>query len=144
MASIYEMNRDYTGIGSIVLTDGLYLETGLLNIAATSVDVTVGGITSLISVPSGLNYKVSNVRVELLGANTTGSLIASIGTNGSANNIVPATTFTGMNFIGQTWRIPTSGLVDTATSGTTISINITNPVTGSGAIINVFFTGEIV
>lgn len=143
MASEYLMNKVWTGVESITLTKNLYLESGGINNSSPSIDVTLGGISTIGTVPAGRSWDISNIKIQLLGNNITGTLQASIGTNGSANNIVPNTTFTGLASIGQIWRIATAGLVDRANAGDTVSINITNPVTGVGAIVNVFLIGEI-
>jgi len=147
MASSFEKNnQNWTKVESITLSKLLYLEEGLINNSSPSIDVTVGGTTTLLTVPSGITgIDILGFKVILSGNNTVGNLIASIGTNAATyDNILPSTTFTAFNTIGEVWRLPLSGKVHRATPAEVITINITNAVTGVGAIVNVFMIGEIV
>ena len=145
MADTYKMNNGYTGVKSIVLTKLLYLETGQINIASPSVSVETTGPSTIIAVPAGLNFDISSIKFRLSGSNTTGNIIASVGTNAATyDNILPSTTFTGLNTIGETWREQIQGKYARAVGGSTITINITNAVTGVGAILEVYLFGEIV
>lgn len=146
MADTYKMNNGYTGVKSIVLTKLLYLEEGLINNSSPSIDVTTTGNTTLLTVPSGITgIDLSNLKIALLGNNVTGSLVASIGTNSpNFDNILPSTTFTGMNTIGDVWRASLNGLAHRAVPADVITMRVTTSVSGVGAIVNVFMVGEIV
>ena len=146
MADFYKMNNGYTGVDSIVLTKLLYLEEGQINNSSPSVDITTTGETTLLTVPSGITgIDVSNFKFELAGSNTSGALVASIGTNGpNYDNILPPVTFTGFNTIGNVWREATHELTHRAVPADVITIRVTTSVTGSGAIVSVFMIGEIV
>jgi len=147
MASNIEKNNvTYTKVGSVTLSKNLYLEEGLINNSSPSVDVTLGGDTTLLTVLSGITgIDISNVKIILAGNNTTGNLIASIGTNSpNFDNIVASTTFTGFNTVGEVWRIPLTGKVHRAVPTDVITMRITNAVAGAGAIVSVFMIGEIV
>lgn len=146
--TIVDFNNDYTGIRSIRLAKNLYLEEGLINNTSPSIDVTLGGLTTLFTAPaSGITgIDISNFKFRLLGNNTTGNLQLSIGTNGGggANNILATITMTGFNTIGDMWRASLNTKFARIAPGDTVSVNIVNPVTGAGAIIEVYAVGEII
>jgi len=146
MADIYKMLRGYTGIKSLTLSKLLYLETGLINTSSPSIDVTTTGNTTLLTAPAGIiGIDIANLKFMLLGNNTVGGLIASVGTNSpNFDNILAATTFTAFNTIGEIWREPLKGKVPRVLPGEVITMRVTNSVSGVGGIVNVFMTGEII
>lgn len=146
MANIYKMNKGYTGVASIVLSKLLYLDYGSINNSSPSVDVTLTGDTTLMTAPSGITgIDLSLLSIQLLGSNTTGNLIASIGTNSpNFDNILQPTTFTGFNTIGDVWPHSLREEAHRVLPGEVITMRVTNAVSGVGAIVNVFMVGKIV
>lgn len=146
MSTINQMNNSFEGVNSIKLTKNLYLEEGLINNSSPSVNVTVGTTTTLLTVPAGITgYDINEIKFVLSGNNTVGNLILSIGTNAATyNDILPSTTLTGFNTVGDVYRVPLTGLVHRCVPSDVITVNITNPVTGVGALLSVFMIGEIV
>lgn len=145
MANIYRMNRTFTGVESIRLTKLLYLEEGLINNSSPSVGLEATGDTTIMTVPAGIsNIDLSIIKLVLLGSNTVGGLIASIGTNSpNFDNIVSSRTFTNFNTIGDPWVVTLDGESYRPVPGDVITMRVTNAVTGTGAIANVFMTGRI-
>lgn len=143
---IYQCKNVFTGANSETLAKLLYLEFGKINSSSPSVDVTLTGTTTIFTVPSGVTgFDISAIKFRLLGNNTTGAMIASVGTNAATyDNIMPSTTFTAFNTIGDLWWSPISGKSARAVPADVITINITNAVAGVGAIVEVFLYGEIV
>lgn len=145
-ATIGKNKNSYNRITAITLLKNLYLEEGLINNSSPNIDITAAGNTLLYTAAAGITgIDLSNVKLNLFGSNTVGGLILSIGTNSpNYDNIVPSTTLTGFNTIGDLWVIPISGLTHRIAASEAVYARVTNPVTGAGAQINAFFTGRII
>lgn len=144
MAQINTMENEYTNVASIRLTNGMVLGVGQLAASGTINGISPGS-TSLTLVQTGVKYIVQTAVIILTNAfGLTGTLTGSIGTNGpSYNNIVPSTTFTGLNAVGLDWLIPVSGLSVLANGGDTIYFNVVTPNGGVTADYNVYLYGVI-
>lgn len=147
MANIYKMKNAYNGVGSIQLSNLLFIEEGLVNNSSPSLDITTGGDKLIFTAPASgiIGIDLSDIKLIQAGANTTGSLIASFGTNSpNYDNIVAPVTFTGMNSIGDAWTIQIDSLNHRIAAGEALYMRVTNPVAGSGAILSAICSGRIV
>jgi len=146
MAVIGLNENEYERIKSITLLKLLYLEFGKINNSSPIVNITTTGQTALFTVPLGVTgFDLFGFKFRQLGAATTGTLVASVGTNAATyNNILPSTTFTGINSIGDLWIAPLSGKIVRANAGDVITMNVTTAVTGGGAVFEAFMYGEII
>jgi len=140
------MKNSVVNLSSITLSKLLYLEFGQINQSSPSINLTSTGTTNIFTVPSNVTgFDVFLFKIRMYGANTTGSLIISIGTNNPTyDNMVPITTLTGFNTIGDLWIIPVSGKTVRAVASDNITINVSTSVTGPGALANVYMYGEII
>ena len=144
MAQIHKADNEYIGVKSIQLSSTNNLVLGRI---ATSGSIAggAGGLSTIYTVPTGPNVEIHLIKVRCVGGSgITGTLIASVGTGGGANNILPSTTFTGLSNPGDLWVAPLSGIVHVAVPTDVISFNITNPVGGTTPLFEVSLYGEYV
>lgn len=110
MAIINKMNNEYSNVSSITLTNGNFLNFGQLALSGT-VDGTVVGQTTLYTVPAGVTFIITDIIIRIIdNTGLSGTLAGNIGTNASWNNLMPPTTFTGFNTLGQIYCYPSSGV----------------------------------
>lgn len=144
--NLLDFNNDYSGIRSITLKKGLYLESGVFNNPPNSISIETTGDTIIFTVPASAlsGWDTASIKFRLLGSNITGTLIMSVGTNSpNYDNIMPSTPFTGIATIGDIFRYPCSGSVARILSGQAVYARVTNAVSGTGAIINATLVGEM-
>jgi len=144
MTAINKMNNEFIGIRSATLTNGLILNMGQLALSGT-VDGTVVGQTTLYTVPASRTFIITNIIIRILdNTGLSGTLVGSIGTNASWNNLMPPTTFTGFNTLGQIFCYPSSGVHVLAGPGSVITFDVTTANGGVSVLYDVIFLGQIV
>lgn len=144
MATINNLNNDFNNISSITLTNGNFLNVGQLALSGT-VDGTVVGQTTLYTVPAGATFIITDIVIRLIdNTGLSGTLAGNIGTNASWNNLMPPTTFTGFNTLGQIYCYPSSGVHVLVGPGSAIKFDITTANGGVSVLYDVIFYGVIV
>lgn len=141
---INKMANAYTNILSLTLSNGLYLYLGQFTNTPVNFDPTVIGATTITTPISPNNFQVTAIEGRLYGSNITGTVTISLGVTGpNYDDIILATPLTGVNTIGDRFRLPVSGKYALATSGTPIRVYVSVAGVGSGAQIEVNVEGKI-
>jgi hypothetical protein len=139
-----ELGQNHKNINSIVLTDGTELDHGVIayrsSINGTSFGtqtIYLNPLTSLVTLyPICFLFKFQAPPVGL-----TGTLVAKIGDNGSHDNMMPSTTFTGFTSIGSFWIHQPTGRMAPAFPGDTTTMDITTQFGGSSVYLDVYVLG---
>jgi hypothetical protein len=143
MAQIDKWNNEFIGVKSITLKKGTFLNVGQLALSGT-VDGTVVGQTTLYTVPAGATFLITHLVIRILdNTGLSGTLAGNIGTNASWNNLMPPTTFTGFNTLGQYYSYPLSGVKVLAGPGDVITFDVTTSNGGVSVLYDVIFFGVI-
>lgn len=143
MAQINKMGNQYTNVQSLTLTNGNFINVGQVALSGT-VNGTVVGQTTLYTVPVGQTFMITHLIIRLLdNTGLSGTMAGNIGTNLTWNNLMPPTTFTGFNTLGQYYSYPLSGVKVLAGSGDVITFDITTANGGVSVLYDVIFYGVI-
>lgn len=143
MAQINKMNNEYSNIKSITLTNGLLLNFGQLALSGT-IDGTTVGQTTIYTVPANVTFLVTHIIIRIIdNTGLSGTLAGNIGTNLTFNNLMPPTTFTGLNTLGQYYSYPLDGVKVLANPGDVIKFDVTTANGGVSVLYDVILCGII-
>lgn len=145
MAVINKAQVQYTGIGNATLQTGLQLQLGVVPNNAGTISGTSGGVTTLVTVPTGRRYLITGF-IFVLGTTVslTGTAVLSVGTNAATyDNIMPSTTMTNWTVNSRFYHFVPEGAVWVSDAGQNIRLNLTG-VFGGTVDFTVIQTGIII
>lgn len=129
---------------SILLSNGLSVSHGIISLTG-GIDATATGTTALKVLGASTGALVTHIIFNLSNVNSiAGALIVGVGTNGTQDNIMAATTLTGLVSNDQTYALPLLGLSALAAPTETITLGIDTAFTGTSATLEVVLIGALI